>query len=126
MIPNHPSQKGDSAEALLIAELVSRGLTVSIPFGHNQLYDLVVEREGSGKLLKVQVKFRSTLHNNYSYKFGDMSKYVGKVDVVAFFCGGDWYFWTGLKLKRYGCDKEVLLKVKHNVKNNFKIFGCSA
>jgi hypothetical protein len=126
MIYQHPSQKGDSAEVLLMAELVSRGLTVSIPFGHNQLYDLVVENGKSGRLLKVQVKFRGSLHNKYSYKFGDMSKYVGKVDVVAFFCGGDWYFWTGLKLKRYGCEKEVILKIKYNMKNNFKIFGCSA
>jgi hypothetical protein len=115
--------KGDSAEVLLMAELVSRGLTISIPFGHNQLYDLVVERYDTGKLLKVQVKLRNTQHNKDSYKFGDMSRYVGKVDVVAFFCGGEWYFWTGLKLKRYGCEKEVMLKTKYNVKNNFKIFG---
>jgi len=120
------STKGDSAEALLMAELVSRGLTVAIPFGHNQPYDLVVEKGGSGKLLKVQVKMRSNERSLGTYKFGDMSRYVGKVDVVAFLCGGDWYFWTGLKLKRYGCEREVLLKTKYNIKNNFKLFGCSA
>jgi hypothetical protein len=123
MINQTANAKGDSAEVLLMAELVSRGLTISIPFGHNQLYDLVVERYDTGKLLKVQVKLRNSEHSTGSYKFGDMSRYVGKVDVVAFFCGGDWYFWTGLKLKRYGCEKEVHLKVKYNVKNNFKIFG---
>ena len=115
--------KGDSAEALLIAELVSRGLTVSLPFGQNQPYDLVVEHGGSGRLLKVQIKMRSSALYQDVYKFGDLSRYLGKIDIMAFLCGGDWYFWTGLKLKRYGCEKEVLLKTKYNRKNNFKIFG---
>jgi hypothetical protein len=114
--------KGDAAESLLIAELVSRGLSVSIPFGHDNFYDLVVENGRTGKLLKVQVKMRTNERWKGVYMFGNLSRYVGKVDIVAFLCGGDWYFWTGLKLKRYGCEKEVWLKVKYNVKNNFKLF----
>jgi hypothetical protein len=124
MINLSAKSKGDAAEALLIAELISRGLTVSTPFGQDQLYDVVVEHGKSGKLLKVQVKMRSNQKYSGVYLFGDLSRYVGKVDLVAFLCGGDWYFWTGLKLRRYGCEKEVILKTKYNVKNNFKLFGC--
>ena len=117
------TSKGDAAESLLIAELISRGLTVSIPFGQDQLYDVVVEHGKSRRLLKVQVKMRTNEMYPTVYKFGDLSRYVGKVDIVAFLCGGEWYFWTNLKLKRYGCEKEVLVKLRHNIKNNFKIFG---
>jgi len=117
------SSKGDAAEALLIAELLSRGLTVSLPFGQDQPYDVVTEHGKTGRLLKVQVKMRTNELYPNVYKFGDLSRYVGKVDIMAFLCGGDWYFWTNLKLKRYGCEKEVLVKLKYNIKNNFKIFG---
>lgn len=120
--------KGDSAEAVLLAECVLRGLNVSIPFGENQLYDLVVEHGTSGKLLKVQVKMRKEpdrlKKSNYPiYTFTSLGKYIGNVDLIAFLCGDDWYFWTNLKLKRYGVGSTVYLKTKHNVKNNWKVFG---
>lgn len=114
---------GDVAELLLLTELVSRGLSVAIPFGHSQFYDIVVEHGKSKKLLKVQVKTANVKHNKNSYKFNDMSKYVGQVDLVAFLVEGDWYFWSSLKLKRYGVGSYVLLKLHHNVKNNWKVFG---
>lgn len=115
---------GNVAELLLMTELVSRGLSVSVPFGHDSLYDLVVEHGVSGKLLKVQVKTATYQHSNGRYKFASMDKYVGKVDLIAFLVEGDWVFWSSLKLKRYGAVSTVILKVKYNVKNNWKIFGC--
>jgi hypothetical protein len=115
---------GDVAELLLLTELVSRGLSVAIPFGHNNYYDVVVEHGVSKKLLKVQVKTANVKHNKNSYKFNDMTKYVGQVDFIAFLVEGDWYFWSSLKLKRYGTTSYVLLKLKYNVKNNWKVFGC--
>ncbi|MFB6163795.1 MAG: group I intron-associated PD-(D/E)XK endonuclease [Haloarculaceae archaeon] len=45
---------GDTTEALILHELVSRGYSVSIPFGDNDKYDLVVE--GDGDLLRVKCK----------------------------------------------------------------------
>lgn len=45
---------GEVSEAVILAELVKRGYPVSIPFGNNQRYDLIVEEDGN--LLKVQVK----------------------------------------------------------------------
>lgn len=108
---------------MLLTELVSRGLSVAIPFGHCDLYDIIVEHGKSGKLLKVQVKTATYKHSKTSYKFNGISKYVGKVDVVAFLVEGDWYFWTSLKLKRYGTTSYAILKLKYNKPNNWKVFG---
>ena len=115
---------GDVAELLLLTELVSRGLSVSLPFGHANYYDVVVEHGKTGKLLKVQVKTSNVKHNRNSYKFNDCSKYVGKVDLMAFLVEGSWYFWSSLKLKRYGTTSYVLLKMKYNKPDNWKVFGC--
>jgi hypothetical protein len=47
-------QKGDLAELMIAADLRRRGYRISIPFGEDCDYDLVVERRG--KLERVQVK----------------------------------------------------------------------
>jgi hypothetical protein len=46
-------QVGDESEAAVLAELVERGYSVSIPFGDNDPYDLVVDAEP--ELYRVQV-----------------------------------------------------------------------
>jgi hypothetical protein len=119
----HTKDLGDLAELILTTELVSRGLTVAVPYGENQLFDLIVEHGVSKKLLKVQVKMRSSLDTKTTAKFKCLAKYVGKVDIVAFLVDGDWYFWGKVKLKRYGTFQTVTLKVNHNTKNNWKMFG---
>ena len=48
---------GDIGEAIVIAEAIKKGYTVSIPFGDNKKYDLIIER--NGKLEKIQVKYHS-------------------------------------------------------------------
>lgn len=47
-------QIGDTSEAVVLAALIRRGYSVSIPFGDNDPYDLVVD--GAESLLRVQVK----------------------------------------------------------------------
>lgn len=47
--------KGDFAEARVLADLVGRGLRVAIPYGDNARYDLILER--AGKFERVQVKY---------------------------------------------------------------------
>ena len=47
-------QVGDTSEAIVLAELVERGYTVSVPFGDNDPYDLVVDTVDG--LHKVQIK----------------------------------------------------------------------
>ena len=116
--------KGDQAELILLTELVTRGCTVCVPWGEDQLFDLVVEHSVTKKLLKVQVKMRTAPKSPDSYTFDDLSRYIGRIDVMALYVGGDWYFWGKIKLARYGKGKTVTLKTKYNLKNNFKIFGC--
>jgi len=48
-------QKGDVAELAVAVDLRRRGYLVSIPFGEDSDYDLVVDR--AGKLERVQVKY---------------------------------------------------------------------
>lgn len=47
-------QVGDTSESLVLAELTRRGYQVSVPFGDNDRYDLVVD-DGDA-LYRVQVK----------------------------------------------------------------------
>lgn len=46
--------KGDATEAKVIHELITRGFSVSVPFGDNDKYDLIVDNGHS--LLRVQCK----------------------------------------------------------------------
>jgi hypothetical protein len=50
-----PKQKGDVAELRAAFDLRERGCRISIPFGEEADYDLVIERDG--KLERVQVKY---------------------------------------------------------------------
>lgn len=50
-----PHQKGDHTEAVVLGELKARGIPVSVPFGDNERYDLVIETP-EGRHLRVQVK----------------------------------------------------------------------
>jgi hypothetical protein len=47
-------RKGELTEVIAIAELKRRGIPVSVPFGDNERYDLVIESENG--LYRVQVK----------------------------------------------------------------------
>jgi hypothetical protein len=51
---NHPVDVGARTEAIILAELTSRGYRVLLPFGYNQRYDLVLEIDGS--FVRVQCK----------------------------------------------------------------------
>lgn len=82
------SQKGDTGEMLFMAECILRGMSVSVPFGHNNTYDVVVEGL-SGKLYKVQVKMASKLVKGRSgYMFSGCHK---GVDAFAFLCVDKWF-----------------------------------
>lgn len=50
-----PHRKGDLTESIVITEFKRRGIPVSIPFGDNERYDVVVETL-AGDLLRVQIK----------------------------------------------------------------------
>lgn len=46
--------KGDLAETASMTELIRRGYSVSVPFGDNDPYDLVIEKEGEADLVQVK------------------------------------------------------------------------
>lgn len=48
------SAKGELSEAKVTAALLHRGVSISIPWGNSQAYDLIVDL--NGELLRVQVK----------------------------------------------------------------------
>lgn len=123
MITSKLSNQGDLGELILITELVSRGLVVSIPFGSSHHYDLVVECKG-GMLLKVQVKSTNNLKNRNSYKFIGIDKYIDKVDVVAFLCKDEWYFFDNEMLSKFKGKVTATISGDKEVKNNWEVFGC--
>lgn len=89
-----PQKKGDLTEAVVIAELKRRAIPVSIPFGNNERYDVIIEMP-RGRLLKVQIKtgwfsdgkvtFKGySLHTNST---GNVHKrYEGDVDYFLVYC----------------------------------------
>lgn len=55
MVDVDTHQKGDIAELAIAFEAVKLGYSVSFPYGHNNRYDLIVDR--NEKLERVQVKY---------------------------------------------------------------------
>jgi hypothetical protein len=47
--------KGDIAESAFINECIKNSLKVSIPYGHDTSYDLIVDKDN--KLFRIQVKY---------------------------------------------------------------------
>lgn len=50
-----PHRKGDATEAAVIAELKQRNVPVSIPFGDNERYDIIIETP-EGRPVRIQIK----------------------------------------------------------------------
>ena len=48
-------RKGELTEAVVLAELKRRGVSVSLPFGDNERYDMIIETPG-GWLFRAQIK----------------------------------------------------------------------
>jgi hypothetical protein len=77
--------KGELSEAIILAHLLKKGFSVSIPFGNNQRYDMIVD--DGVTLSKVQCKTAHTNNGcavfNTSSVNGFTSKkthYVGQID----------------------------------------------
>jgi len=84
---------GDASEAALIALFVQAGYLVSIPFGENHRYDLIVD--GDEGLKRIQVKTGRLRHGSIVYNCCSshahhggptMRRYVGEIDSFAVFC----------------------------------------
>jgi hypothetical protein len=89
----HKKTKGYIAEMAVAADLLKRGWGVLFPFGENNRYDLVAEK--NGKFVKVQVKYVTPVNgalyvgckssNNWS-----VDKYTPKeIDFIAVYNSGN-------------------------------------
>ncbi|MCU4744028.1 group I intron-associated PD-(D/E)XK endonuclease [Halobacteria archaeon AArc-m2/3/4] len=98
-------QTGDETEAKIIAALISRGYSVSIPFGDNDRYDLILET--GTELHRVQcktgwieddvVRFK-TASKTTSDGQVEMTDYDGEIDAFGVRCkDNDALYWVPLK-----------------------------
>lgn len=83
---------GNKAEIVIMSEFIKHGIAVSIPFGNNEAYDLVIDTKQGFK--SVQVKHGS-IHNGCvladirhrkGYDKIKYDTYDGKVDYIAIWC----------------------------------------
>lgn len=108
-------ERGDATEAVVIAELKRRNIAVSIPFGDNERYDVVVATPDD-RLLRVQIKTgwvrdgRIEFHgksqhtnstgNTYTTYEGDVDYFiVYSPDLDAMYLIGEREFGTAIQLR---------------------------
>lgn len=83
---------GDRSEAIVLAELVKRGYLISIPFGENQRYDLIID-DGT-RLSRVQVKTGRlrrgvvvyNCSSSHAHRGGAARPYFGEIEYLAVYC----------------------------------------
>lgn len=68
-------QQGNLGEAAAIKAFLQHGVKISLPYGDNASYDLIVE-DNKGKLLKVQVKSCESINANGVYRFSIARKRI--------------------------------------------------
>jgi hypothetical protein len=85
---------GDISEAKVLAAFVEAGYFVSIPFGENQLYDLVVEMDDCS-LARVQIKTGRlregaiifNCYSSHAHRNGPSTRrYTGQVEYFGVYC----------------------------------------
>lgn len=89
-----PKQNGDITEAAILSCLLASGWNVSIPFGDNQRYDLIIEKEGSFhrvqcKTARLSQEGRAITFNVCStspYLKGGRRGYQGQVEFFGVHC----------------------------------------
>ena len=75
-------QRGDETEARILTELVARGYSVSVPFGDNDPYDLVVDIDGG--LYRVQCKTGWVEDDCIRFKTASKTTRDGRVSHVGY------------------------------------------
>lgn len=111
---------GDIGEVILMAELVMRGHSVAIPWGHNNAFDLIVVTKSS-KTLKLQIK-TSHGRGNGRFQFSGV-KNLDKNDMFGFLLLDRWHFIKSNELKKLVRPNGMLHLHKSKVKlDNFEVF----
>lgn len=82
---------GELTEGIILAALLRKGFSVSLPFGNNQRYDLIVDNGErllraqckTGHLVKGCISFAVASKNGFT---GQRKPYHGQVDVFLVYC----------------------------------------
>lgn len=88
--PN-PKAIGEISEAIVLARLIELGYAVSIPFGNNQRYDMIVDDGGimvrvqvkTGRLYRGSIVFPTCSTNGFT---GERRNYLGEADDFIVYC----------------------------------------
>lgn len=118
---NRACEIGDIGETILLTELKMRGLSVAIPFGHLDPFDLIVVTP-DGVCLKVQVKVRGGKNGGDRFQF--FVKNVESSDIYAFLLKDRWCFLTKEQIKSGLTVKNTIsLNKKKVILDDFSLFG---
>jgi hypothetical protein len=90
---NDPKCVGEISEAAILVELLKSGETILTPFGDNQRYDLVLDRDGTfvrvqcktGILRNGVIKFNTCSSSSHRTNGGNRD-YRGQADLFAVYC----------------------------------------
>jgi hypothetical protein len=89
----NPKRKGEISEAIIISRMLEKGLDVSVPFGENTRYDLILDN--GEKLERVQCKTGSmksgvivfnTVSTTSNYSETKETDYTGEIDKFIVYC----------------------------------------
>jgi len=93
---HHTKEKGDHGNIEIIADLARKGLKIMVPLSEHLPFDLVAFDSNSGKLYKIQSKYKAMrdgkisvkLRTSYATKNGCVSnRYeIGSFDIMAIYC----------------------------------------
>lgn len=86
----NPKEVGERTEAAILNHFIQKGIPVSLPWGNNRRYDMVIDVDG--KLLKAQCK--TGTYKNGVVSFSTSSKsggkerkdYKGQIDCFLVYC----------------------------------------
>ncbi|WP_432169090.1 group I intron-associated PD-(D/E)XK endonuclease [Streptomyces sp. 1222.5] len=97
-----PKARGELTEAIVLAKLIEYGYSVSLPFGDNRRYDVIVD--DSRLLHRVQVKTARNGRTGGTIEFntasvhpisGKATRYHGQIEAfVAYHPGTDAFYWV--------------------------------
>lgn len=118
-MPALNKQKGNIGEAKCLAKMIELGVPVSLPFGDNERYDMIIEKDN--QLLKVQVKYSTQSESEGSILFKcasstnhttnkHYSTYENDIDAFLFYNGltNEVYF---IPIEVIGTRKTITLRM---------------
>jgi hypothetical protein len=97
-----PKARGELTEAIVLAKLIEYGYSVSMPFGDNRRYDMIVD--DGRRLHRVQVKTARDGHSGGTIEFntssihplsGKKTRYHGQIEAfIAYHPGTHALYWV--------------------------------